>query len=160
MKSLADVKGLRLRAALGFCQSIGSCRRLCLWVGLFFIGLTFLYLGFGGLLILCLAVRNVLPGKVTRFAAKIGTGCAYVGTHSYSIYLRNTAFLLYVPLFLRKFMHIQPLGKAPFSHRLNRSLSILDDASLVDWDLSQDICFGNFIACPLERENAIPKRIE
>jgi peptidoglycan/LPS O-acetylase OafA/YrhL len=76
-------------------------------------GLTFLYLGFGGLLVLCLVVRNVLPGKVARFAERIGTGCAYVGTHSYSIYLWHTPFLVYVPLFLRKFVHIQPLGMAP-----------------------------------------------
>jgi peptidoglycan/LPS O-acetylase OafA/YrhL len=76
-------------------------------------GLTFLYLGFGGLLVLCLKVHNVLPGKVARFAEKIGTGCAYVGTHSYSIYLWHAPFVVYVPVFLRKFLHIQLLGKAP-----------------------------------------------
>ena len=73
-------------------------------------GLTFLYLGFGGHLILCLEVRNLLPGRVARIAEKIGTGCAHVGTYSYSIYLWHAPFLIYVPVFLRKFVHVQPSG--------------------------------------------------
>jgi peptidoglycan/LPS O-acetylase OafA/YrhL len=73
-------------------------------------GLTFLYLGFGGLLVLSLMVRDVLPRKVARFTEKIGTGCAYVGTHSYSIYLWHTPILVYFPLLLRKVAHIQPTG--------------------------------------------------
>jgi peptidoglycan/LPS O-acetylase OafA/YrhL len=75
-------------------------------------GLTFLYLGFGGLLVLCLEVRNLLPGRVARITEKIGTGCAHVGTYSYSIYLWHTPFLVYVPVFLRKFVHVQPSGVA------------------------------------------------
>jgi peptidoglycan/LPS O-acetylase OafA/YrhL len=75
-------------------------------------GLTFLYLGFGGLLILCLEVRNVLPGRAARITEKIGTGCADVGTYSYSIYLWHAPFLIYVPVFLRKFVHVQPSGVA------------------------------------------------
>ena len=75
-------------------------------------GLTFLYLGFGGLLILCLEVRNLLPGRLARITEKIGTGCAHVGTYSYSIYLWHAPFLVYVPVFLRKFVHVQPSGMA------------------------------------------------
>lgn len=75
-------------------------------------GLTFLYLGFGGLLILCLEVRNLLTGSMARISEKIGTACALVGTYSYSIYLWHTPFLVYVPVFLRKFMHMQPSGVA------------------------------------------------
>jgi len=75
-------------------------------------GLTFLYLGFGGLLILCLEVHNLLPGRVARITERVGTGCAHVGTYSYSIYLWHAPFLLYVPVFLRKFVHVQPSGMA------------------------------------------------
>jgi peptidoglycan/LPS O-acetylase OafA/YrhL len=73
-------------------------------------GLTFLYLGFGGLLIFCLEVRNVLPRSVARIAERIGTACAVVGTYSYSIYLWHTPFQVYVPVFLRKFVHVQLSG--------------------------------------------------
>jgi peptidoglycan/LPS O-acetylase OafA/YrhL len=75
-------------------------------------GLTFLYLGFGGLLILSLEVRNVLKGRVARITEKIGTGCANVGTYSYSIYLWHAPFLVYVPVFLQKFVHVQLSGMA------------------------------------------------
>ncbi len=75
-------------------------------------GLTFLYLGFGGLLVLCLEVRNVVQGRVARITEQIGTGCAYVGTHSYSIYLWHTPFLVYIPVLLRKVAHMQPSGGA------------------------------------------------
>jgi peptidoglycan/LPS O-acetylase OafA/YrhL len=73
-------------------------------------GLSFLYLGFGGLLVLCLEVRNVLQGALARITEKIGTICAYVGTHSYSIYLWHMPFLLAIPVFLRKVFHIQTEG--------------------------------------------------
>lgn len=75
-------------------------------------GLTFLYLGFGGLLVLCLEVRNVVQGRVARITEQIGTGCVYVGTHSYSIYLWHTPFLVYIPVLLRKVAHMQPSGMA------------------------------------------------
>src|SRR5208282_3285029 len=70
-------------------------------------GLTFLYLGFGALLIFFLEVRNVLSGKPAGIAEKVGTGCAYVGTHSYSIYLWHVPFLVAVSVFLRKVVHTQ-----------------------------------------------------
>jgi hypothetical protein len=50
-------------------------------------GLTFIYLGFGGLLVLSLEMRNLLKGRVARITGHIGTGCAFIGRHSYSIYL-------------------------------------------------------------------------
>jgi peptidoglycan/LPS O-acetylase OafA/YrhL len=75
-------------------------------------GLTFLYLGFGGLLILCLEVRDILTGRVARIAEKVGTGCAYLGTYSYSIYLWHAPFLVNVPVFLRKFVRVQLSGIA------------------------------------------------
>ena len=76
-------------------------------------GLTFLYLGFGGLLILSLEVHNVLQGGVARVMEQVGTGCSYVGAHSYSIYLWHSAVLVYIPVFLRKVVHMQlPSGVA------------------------------------------------
>jgi peptidoglycan/LPS O-acetylase OafA/YrhL len=70
-------------------------------------GLTFLYLGFGGLLILCLEVRNVLKGTVAKITQRIGAACAFVGTYSYSIYLWHAPFQVNVPAFLRKFVHLE-----------------------------------------------------
>jgi peptidoglycan/LPS O-acetylase OafA/YrhL len=74
------------------------------------LGLTLLYLGFGGLLILCLEVRDVLKGRVARIAEKIGTACAFIGTYSYSIYLWHTPFQVNFPVFLRKFAHLEMSG--------------------------------------------------
>jgi len=71
-------------------------------------GLTSLYLGYGVLLILFLEVRDVLPDAIARIAGKIGSLCAYVGTHSYSIYLWHVPFLVALPVFLRKMAHVQP----------------------------------------------------
>jgi hypothetical protein len=39
-----------------------------------------------------------------------------------------------------------------------RWFSFLADGTLADLDISQEIYCGNFIACPPEREGAIPKR--
>jgi peptidoglycan/LPS O-acetylase OafA/YrhL len=73
-------------------------------------GLTFLYLGFGGLLILCLEVRDVLKGRVARVMRRIGSACAFVGAYSYSIYLWHVPFQVNVPVFLRKFAHLEGSG--------------------------------------------------
>jgi peptidoglycan/LPS O-acetylase OafA/YrhL len=76
-------------------------------------GLTFLYLGFGGLLVLTLEVRNVLSGAVATIAEKIGTVCAFVGMYSYSIYLWHAALLAAVQVFfLRKPGHFNVPGFA------------------------------------------------
>jgi peptidoglycan/LPS O-acetylase OafA/YrhL len=45
-------------------------------------GPTFLYLGFGGLLMLSLYVRDVLPRSFAGPLAKLGTACAFVGLYS------------------------------------------------------------------------------
>ena len=73
-------------------------------------GLSALYLGFGGLLILSLQVRNALSGAGARAAERVGTLCAFVGTYSYSIYLWHVPFIIAVSLFLRRVAHVQIPG--------------------------------------------------
>jgi peptidoglycan/LPS O-acetylase OafA/YrhL len=65
-------------------------------------GLTFLYLGFGLLLMLTMYVRNVLSGPAATAATWIGELCAYIGMYSYSIYLWHVMFIEAVQIFLRK----------------------------------------------------------
>ena len=51
------------------------------------VGFTFVYLGWAGILLLCLHVRNVLPRAAARVVSPIGSVFAYFGMFSYSIYL-------------------------------------------------------------------------
>jgi peptidoglycan/LPS O-acetylase OafA/YrhL len=80
--------------------------------GRFFVifGPTFLYLGFGGLLLLSLYVRDVLPRSLIGPLAKLGSACAFVGLYSYSIYLWQGVFGLYSIRGFRQFFHIQLSG--------------------------------------------------
>jgi peptidoglycan/LPS O-acetylase OafA/YrhL len=97
-------------------------------------GLTFLYLGFGGLLVLTLEVRNVLSGAAATVAAKIGTVCAFVGMYSYSIYLWHAALLAAVHVFfLRKPGHF-----------------IVPGIALLLFDLLASIALGIFFAKLIE----------
>jgi peptidoglycan/LPS O-acetylase OafA/YrhL len=57
------------------------------------LGYTMLYLGFGGILLLSVHVRGVLPLGPSKWLRPIGDGLAYVGMHSYSIYLWHFAIL-------------------------------------------------------------------
>jgi peptidoglycan/LPS O-acetylase OafA/YrhL len=50
-------------------------------------GLSFLYLGFGALIMLSIQVRDVLPRWLARPVGALGTACAFIGAYSYSIYL-------------------------------------------------------------------------
>jgi peptidoglycan/LPS O-acetylase OafA/YrhL len=63
-------------------------------------GLTFLYLGFGLLLMLALYVRGIFSGFAASRVAWLGKVCAYVGMYSYSIYLWHMMFIqaIYIPL--------------------------------------------------------------
>ena len=69
-------------------------------------GFTGLYLGFGGLLMLSLESRNVLRGGAARCVEWLGSGCAYVGRRSYSIYLWHLPFLAFVPYVLTR-LHVK-----------------------------------------------------
>ena len=81
-------------------------------------GLSFLYLGFGGLLLLSLYVRNVLPARLAALAGKVGTACAFVGVYSYSIYLWHVPFGSYAPGVVRRAVHIQMTGMAAFAFNI------------------------------------------
>src|SRR5277367_4191347 len=73
-------------------------------------GPVFLYLGFGGLLLLCLYVRDVLPSRLAGPAAKVGTGAAFVGLYSYSIYLWQGIFGAYTVRGMEKYPHFELTG--------------------------------------------------
>jgi peptidoglycan/LPS O-acetylase OafA/YrhL len=51
------------------------------------IGFTFIYLGFGGVLLLALYVHGIVPKGIAWAAGKIGSVFAFAGVYSYSIYL-------------------------------------------------------------------------
>jgi peptidoglycan/LPS O-acetylase OafA/YrhL len=78
-------------------------------------GPTFLYLGFGGLLMLSLYVRDVLPQRLAGPLSKLGTACAFVGLYSYSIYLWQGVFGLYTIRGLKQFFHIELTGFSLFA---------------------------------------------
>ncbi len=70
-------------------------------------GLTFLYLGFGGLIILSLHVRDVLPPPLARPLELAGTFLAFIGTYSYSIYLWHIPFQAFAAGAIRRALHIE-----------------------------------------------------
>jgi peptidoglycan/LPS O-acetylase OafA/YrhL len=67
-------------------------------------GLTSLYLGYGGLLLLCMQIHGLFAGAVARVLEGVGTFFAYIGRHSYSIYLWHTAYLQLVEVTFRKWI--------------------------------------------------------
>jgi peptidoglycan/LPS O-acetylase OafA/YrhL len=73
------------------------------------LGYSCLYLGYGGVLLLCLYVRGVLPGGLARITERIGTGFAWVGMYSYSIYLWHGPTGAWFPGLVRRALHI-PMG--------------------------------------------------
>ena len=87
-------------------------------------GLTFLYLGFGGLLVLSLEVRNVLSGNVTKVASIIGSVCAFVGMYSYSIYLWHAVLIAATQVFLRKNSHVTVPASGLFLFYLFGSIAL------------------------------------
>jgi peptidoglycan/LPS O-acetylase OafA/YrhL len=77
-------------------------------------GLSFLYLGFGGLIMLSLQIRNVLPQPLAQPIGALGTACAFIGTYSYSIYLWHIPFQAFAPGVVRRLFRIQLNSAAAF----------------------------------------------
>lgn len=70
-------------------------------------GLSFLYLGFGGLLLMSTQIHDVLPSWLAGLVQWVGTACAFVGTYSYSIYLWHGPFQAFAPGVLRRLFQIR-----------------------------------------------------
>ena len=65
-------------------------------------GFTRLYLGFGGVLLLRIYLLGILRGDIAGFVGAIGTGAAYVGMYSNSIYLWHGSTDALFPAFVRR----------------------------------------------------------
>lgn len=114
-------RSLRNRVAIGVVTALLLSTCFCFTRDSHFLltfGLSFLYLGFGGLLLLSLHVRNVLPARLAAVADKLGTSCAFVGVYSYSIYLWHVPFGSYAPGLVRRALHIQMTGIEAFAFNI------------------------------------------
>lgn len=69
------------------------------------IGFTFIYLGFGGVLLLSLYVHGILPRRIAWLAEKIGSLLAFAGIYSYSIYLWHGPIGAWFPGLMRRALH-------------------------------------------------------
>jgi peptidoglycan/LPS O-acetylase OafA/YrhL len=69
-------------------------------------GYTWLYLGFGGVLLLSLYVKGILNGKIARCFEIVGTAAASVGMYSYSIYLWHGPAAAWFPGLVRRVLHV------------------------------------------------------
>jgi len=74
-------------------------------------GFTCLYLGFGGVLLLSIYLQGIVRGKTARFVGGIGTGAAYVGMYSYSIYLWHGPTNAWFPGFVRRLLHVSSFNQ-------------------------------------------------
>jgi peptidoglycan/LPS O-acetylase OafA/YrhL len=69
------------------------------------IGFTFIYLGFGGALLLSLYTHGILPSGIAWCARQIGNAFAFAGVYSYSIYLWHGPAGAWFPGLLRRILH-------------------------------------------------------
>jgi peptidoglycan/LPS O-acetylase OafA/YrhL len=98
------------------CVAIGALSTFLLSFAYFFpleqpsylfstIGYTFIYLGFGGVLLLGLYVHGILPRGIARIAERAGSAFAFVGVYSYSIYLWHVPAGAWFPGLMRRAVH-------------------------------------------------------
>jgi peptidoglycan/LPS O-acetylase OafA/YrhL len=67
-------------------------------------GYSFVYIGFGGVLLLSLYTRGILSGKLAQITEHVGSAAAYVGVYSYSIYLWHGPTGAWLPGFVRRIL--------------------------------------------------------
>ncbi len=72
------------------------------------LGLTGMYLGFGGLLLLSLYIHNVIPSILRPASGVIGGCMAFLGMYSYSIYLWHLPVSFWTPAIARRAFHVDP----------------------------------------------------
>jgi len=87
-------------------------------------GYTWIYLGFGGVLLLSLYVKGILRGKIARFFEIIGTAAAYVGMYSYSIYLWHGPAGAWFPGLVRRVLRVSQGPNERFLTYMIGSLAI------------------------------------
>jgi peptidoglycan/LPS O-acetylase OafA/YrhL len=73
-------------------------------------GYTCVYLGCGGVLLLSLYLYGILPIGLARLAESVGSGLAFVGMYSYSVYLWHGPCAAWLPGLLRRLIHF-PTGE-------------------------------------------------
>ena len=73
-------------------------------------GYSFVYLGFGGVLLLSLYVQGILPSGLAPAARGLGKAMAFAGMYSYSIYLWHSPCGVWLPGLLRRTVHF-PTGE-------------------------------------------------
>jgi peptidoglycan/LPS O-acetylase OafA/YrhL len=59
-----------------------------------------------GSLLLFLQTHGLFTGTIAKALSYVGSGCAYIGRHSYSIYLWHAAYLQLVEVTFRKWIPI------------------------------------------------------
>ncbi len=98
----------RVKIAFGSAVLLSTCF-IFPGTGRFFVifGPTILYLGFGGLLLLCVYVRDVLPARFAGPLEKVGTAAAFIGLYSYSIYLWQGIVGVYAIRGMEKYLHFE-----------------------------------------------------
>jgi peptidoglycan/LPS O-acetylase OafA/YrhL len=87
-------------------------------------GFTWLYLGFGGVLLLSLYVKGILRGKIARCFEIVGTAAASVGMYSYSIYLWHGPAGAWFPGLVRRVLRVSQGPNERFLTYLIGSLAI------------------------------------
>jgi peptidoglycan/LPS O-acetylase OafA/YrhL len=87
-------------------------------------GYTYIYLGFGGVLLLSLYVKGILGGKIAKCLEIVGTAAASVGMYSYSIYLWHGPGGAWFPGLVRRVLHVSQGPKERFVTYIIGSLAI------------------------------------
>lgn len=73
-------------------------------------GYSFIFLGFSGVLLLSLYVHGMFSGKLSWIIELVGSGAAYLGMYSYSIYLWHGPTAAWLPGFFGRTLGF-PVGK-------------------------------------------------